>query len=477
MAIAPSALMDLFVVPDSRANEPHGAQSEIAVVDICGPLTHHTDYWSDSYDDTRARVQLACADAKCKAIVLRVNSPGGEASGCFQAARDIRAACLAARKPIYAFIENASSAGYALASAAASITLADTAVVGSIGILYARQDISAQNAARGVRVALITSGARKADGYVDNPITDAELAETQAIIDSTARVFFQLVADMRHIPPDRVAAMQGRSFHGQAAISAGLADQVGSFDSLLARIAGALSKGTVAMSDYERAKELLEKAAAGEDANAAAAKRALAALTAGDPDAEPTEETTEPAAAAASEDEPVAAAADDEPVAAAGGDEPADDTKKKAPTAQSANAIALQALSEVHKLRAEQARAAETGERNTLLASRPDFAPELRKILKTADMATVRTMVKTLPRGPVSKPAASAAVSGIRGEGQGGSGGAGPARTAEAASMGARMGVGATTLGVRKEGHSLVFGVTNAAPAAAAAVSGKDGAK
>lgn len=77
------------------------------------------------------------------------------------------------------------------------------------------------------------------------------------------------------------------------------------------------------------------------------------------------------------------------------------------------------ALAEVRALRAEQKLAAEATERAQLLASRPDFSPEMRAGLAGADIATVRSLVATLPKSALPKPAAAAAATGTRGEGQG----------------------------------------------------------
>jgi ClpP class serine protease len=476
LAIAPSAILDMFVVPDSRDSD--ALLAGVAVIDVCGPLTHHSDYWSDSYDAIRARVRSALSNRECKSVVLRIDSPGGEASGCFEAARAIRADADAAGKPIHAFVDQACSAGYALACAANTVTLADTAIVGSIGVLATREDISAANAARGIRVALITSGARKADGHADAPITDTELVETQTIIDSMAGVFFQLVADLRGLPVAKVAALEARSFHGEAAIRAGLADDVMSFDGLLAAIASG-AKGKAMANEFQKAREALQKAAEGDDANAEAAKRALAALGGGasetddevEPEADPDAAAAGAAAAADDDDTEAADAGAAGDAAASSEDAPADDAKPKK-AAASAEAMALQAMAEVHKMRAEGAAEKIKLERRRLLDSRKDFAPELRASLMkpSTPIAIVRDMVKTLPKGPAIKPAAAAAstVAGVRGASQGTDAPdhAGAATvTDERSALARRMGLTATSLRCRKEPNALVFGVTDAIPA------------
>lgn len=457
-AIDPRAFLDFFIEPATRENDRIG---NVAIVDIDGPLEHRAGGWCDSYEAIQARVALAC-ESDAAAVVLRVDSPGGDVAGCFDAARAIRATVLRTRKPLYAYVtDHAASAGYAIASAAtAGLVISESACVGSIGVISARTDLTAANAARGVRVALITSGARKADGHPDAPITEDEIASTQALIDSTASVFFALVEDMRGVPSARVAALQAGLFVGQAAVKERLADGVESFDSFIAAVAG--KKNYMAeKSKYEEARSALEEAAKGDDANAAAAKRALAAMDEGQGD-----EHKEPDGDEASEpdgDEPKAEEppADDEPPKKKEGD--GDD--KAAATAVGASArrgvsAELTALAEVHKLRAEIAAKDARNERTRLLASRKDFAPELVKALQTAPLATVREMVKTLPKSAPIKAAATAAPAATRGEGQGGPSGSGPSAPTEIVDMDRAMGLTRTSLGVRREGnHALVFGV------------------
>ncbi len=472
LAVDPRAFLELFIVPASRANELLGS---VCVVDVCGPLEQHDTGWCDSYEAIKARVAEAC-QSSASSIVLRVDSPGGAVAGCFDTVRAIRAMCAAAKKPLYAFCEHACSAGYALASAAQHVAMSDTALVGSIGVVERRADYSAQNAQQGVRVEFIASGTRKAYGNVDLAITDDELKSKKEIVDATAGVFFALVQETRGIKAADVGALQAGVFHAEAAIRARLVDEVTSFEALVARIA---SGGNMAdekdddASPYASARKSLEEAAKGDDANARAAKRALAAM---DDDGEDDDEAAaadsdddgdEPAAAAAAEgDEPPAddagkkkaAAAGDAPGAAAPGAAPA-------ATAASAQSVALQALAKAHTLEAKLASRDDRSERKRLLAKRPDFSKELRAELLKAEtpMATVRNMVKSLPRGPVpttEQKAAAGTVVGTRGSAQGTADTAGTdPRAAEGADMDLVMGLAPQTLGVRRTRNTLEFGV------------------
>lgn len=391
LAIDPKAFLEVFFQDDSGGRE-NVEQGDAVIIDIRGPLEHREHFWCDSYPDIIKRVRAACETA-ARAVVLRFDSPGGDAAGCFEASDEIRAITDAAGKQLHALVEgDCCSAAYALASSSQSITITPSSLIGSIGVLSCRDDVSAMNAARGLRVALITSGARKADGHPDQPITDAELASTQALVDSMAGTFFELVA--RHRPTltlDGVAKLQAKVFHGQQAVSVGLADEVGSLTTMLARVAGGTNGATnMAGSAYEKARALLQEAAEGDDANAAAAKRALAALDEGGGGGDGDGDKDKPADDKPADDK---AEGDDSDKQAAA-EPPAEDDKK---AAAAAYRMALKAQQDNAALRAEIRKRDERDEREKLIASRPGMSPEMVAILQKAPIELVRETVAKQP--------------------------------------------------------------------------------
>lgn len=468
LAIEPKAFFDLFMAYSSpRENED---LADTCVVDICGPLDQHDDGWCDSYDSIRERMNAACAGG-ARQIVMRLDSPGGDVAGCFETARELRRVCAAAGKPLVAYVDRACSAAYALASAAGRIFIGETGIAGSIGVLSTRPDYSAMNAARGLRLGFIVSGSHKLDGNPDAPLTEAEIKETQRHVDAMAAKFFALVADTRPVDAAAIEALEARTFYGEAAIKAGLADEVQTFDNMLALLAGG---GMNMKTPYEDARAKLEEAAKGDDANAAAAKRALAAM-----------EEPKPA----DDEEPAAAGDDDEPAAEGVAEPPADDDeekKKKDAEASAATAaaqggnVALRALAEAHQLRAEYAADKVAAERKQLVASRKDFTKEMRgELLKaTTPIKVVRDMVKNLPRGPLPMPtpvakASAATPLATRGATQGGTS---PTETSEKQELDRRMGLTKTEFGCRTVGNALEFGVMDK-PKPAASSSQEGGAK
>lgn len=212
----------------------------IAVIDVFGLLAHRGGIQADSsyvqgYDAIARRLDSALADRDVLAIVLNVDSPGGEVSGAFQLADQIRAA--RATKPIHAVASDlAASAGYLIASAAQTVSVSPTGQVGSIGVVTCHVDFSSAMEKAGVKVTPIFAGAHKVDGNPYAPLP-AEVADRiQAEIDHYYALFVSAVADSRALSPRAIRATEAAMYIGKNAIAAGLADRVETPDQLIARL-------------------------------------------------------------------------------------------------------------------------------------------------------------------------------------------------------------------------------------------------
>ena len=88
----------------------------VAVVCVDGPLMQRGGWWWDGYASIHSRMLSAFTRPGTRALGARINSPGGVAAGCFEAARQMRADCIAAGVPVIVYAdEMACSAAYALA--------------------------------------------------------------------------------------------------------------------------------------------------------------------------------------------------------------------------------------------------------------------------------------------------------------------------------------------------------------------------
>lgn len=211
--------------------KPYGMVGTVAVVSIDGPLVQRGGWYWDGHDAIAERVRAALAEPKATAVLLKINSPGGIAAGCFEAVRAVRAAAAAAGKPLVAFAdEMACSAAFAFACAASRIYLPPSGEVGSVGVLSAVVSMKRALDAEGIDVQVIRSGAKKASGHPYDALSDAAVAREQADVDALAAQFYALVAESRGMAADAVAALEGDVRMGAAAVAAGLADGVMTFD-------------------------------------------------------------------------------------------------------------------------------------------------------------------------------------------------------------------------------------------------------
>jgi ClpP class serine protease len=234
MALSPEAFGFLFLLGGGRDNETIGTAR---VVTIEGPLEQRASWW-DGYDAIVERFTEALADEETSSVVLRLDTPGGECAGLFEACRVMRERAEASGKRVVAYVdEGAYSAGYALACVASEIYLPPSGGVGSVGVIATCLDRTEQNAMIGVRVEVVTAGKRKADCHPDVVLTDDAIAVVEERVDGLASLFYAEVATSRGLKEGAVAALEAGCFYGEDAIAAGLADGVLGFDEVIAMLA------------------------------------------------------------------------------------------------------------------------------------------------------------------------------------------------------------------------------------------------
>lgn len=191
-----------------------------------------------SYEGFSYQMRRAGADAKTSGILLDIESPGGEAVGAFEAAAVVRE--VSAIKPVTALVNGmAASSAYAIASGASRIVTIPTGMSGSIGVVLMHLDLSKYLENEGIKPTLIFAGDHKVDGNPFEPLPKDVRAELQHEVSSFYDQFVETVALGRRMDPKAVRETQARMFKGSDALDAGLADEVGSFESALADLSPA----------------------------------------------------------------------------------------------------------------------------------------------------------------------------------------------------------------------------------------------
>jgi signal peptide peptidase SppA len=202
----------------------------VAVIPVCGTLVQRLGTLRPfsgmtGYDGIRQNFLAALADEEAGAIMLDIDSPGGEVAGCFDLADTIWRA--RGSKPVWAVVnEMACSAAYALASATDRITVPRTGVVGSVGVIALHVDLSKALEEAGITVTLIQYGARKSDGSDMIPLAPEARTRFQADIDAVGKLFVNTVARNRKLDAAKVQATEAGTFLGAAGVAAGFADAV-----------------------------------------------------------------------------------------------------------------------------------------------------------------------------------------------------------------------------------------------------------
>lgn len=212
----------------------------VAVIPVYGTLVHRLgtlrpDSGMTGYDGIRQNYLSALADDAVRAIVLDIDSPGGEVSGAFDLADAIHTS--RGKKPVWAILsEGAYSAAYAIASAADRITVPRTGGTGSIGVVWMHVDWSRALDGAGLAVTFVTWGDRKLDGYPELPLSPEARERAQADIDATGELFAATVARNRGLSVDAIRAMQAATFAGAQGVAVGLADAVQAPDAAFASL-------------------------------------------------------------------------------------------------------------------------------------------------------------------------------------------------------------------------------------------------
>lgn len=188
-----------------------------------------------SYAAIREEFDELLHDDSVTAIVLRIESPGGMASGCFDLSDHIFQS--RGKKPLIGLADDyAYSAGYALIAACDEIWVSRTGGVGSVGVCGFHEDWSEGNRQMGVKVTAVYAGAHKIDFSPDFPLTDAARARWQTWIDDDYSMFVATIARYRGLAEDFVRETEANIYFGQQAIDAGMATHLGTWQDVVAHL-------------------------------------------------------------------------------------------------------------------------------------------------------------------------------------------------------------------------------------------------
>jgi protease-4 len=175
-------------------------------------------------DDLVEQLERADADPSVEALVVRLNTPGGEVVP----SDDLRLAAESFDGPTVAYAtDTCASGGYWIAAGCDEVWARDGSVVGSIGVIGSRPNVAALADRLGVSYERFAAGRYKDAGLPLKELDDDERAYLQGIVDDYYEQFVATVAEGRELDPEAVRDTEARVFLGPEARDRGLVDRVG----------------------------------------------------------------------------------------------------------------------------------------------------------------------------------------------------------------------------------------------------------
>ncbi len=241
-ACSPTGSFKITAMPSDLSLEeriivrhPGWGSDRIAVIDIAGVLMNSREMGLLSEGEHAVsfvveKLHKAAADKRVKAIVLRINSPGGTVTASDILYEEIRTLKKRTGKPVVAYFQDVAASGaYYLACATDEIVAQRTCVTGSIGVIMQMVNLSGTMMKLGITTDAITSGPLKDAGSPLRPMKDDERQLFQEMVDDFYAQFVEVVDTGRpKLSREEVAKLaDGRVYIANKALEVGLIDRIG----------------------------------------------------------------------------------------------------------------------------------------------------------------------------------------------------------------------------------------------------------
>ncbi len=215
------------VAQQRGASAPSGPHT--ALVEVRGEIDADGEA---SAEGLNAALRTAFEDQGARAVVIRINSPGGSPVQAGLVNDEIRRLKALHKKPLYAVCEElCASAAYYIAAAADEIYVDKASIIGSIGVLMDGFGFTGTMQKLGVERRLITAGENK--GLLDpfSPLSEAHRAYAQAMVKQIHEQFIRVVKEGRGKRlKETPETFSGLFWSGESALEQGLADHLGGLD-------------------------------------------------------------------------------------------------------------------------------------------------------------------------------------------------------------------------------------------------------
>lgn len=201
----------------------------VALIKLDGAITDAmVEPQREGRDNVYAQLRRAEQDRHIKAVVLRINSPGGSAAASQALYDQIRRMRTAGKKVVVHFTDVAASGGYYVGAAADRIVSQPATITGSIGVIIVSADLRGLYEKIGYRERIIKSGPYKDILSASRDPSPEEQAILEKLVQDTLDQFVKVVAEGRNLPEAAVWRIaDGRIFSGTEALNQRLVDEVG----------------------------------------------------------------------------------------------------------------------------------------------------------------------------------------------------------------------------------------------------------
>jgi protease-4 len=258
-------LMEIF--SGSKATEKKTSGDKIAVIYAVGTISEGKSSGGGLLSEATIgsttmveTINKAMEDPKVKAIVLRVDSPGGSAT----ASDLIWRAITAGKKPVVTSMGNlAASGGYYISMGTKKIFAEPSTITGSIGVFGGKMVTGGLYTKLGMTTEVIARGANGGAMSSNTPFSEGEKKVWIDLLQETYHEFVSKASAGRHIPYDRLDAMaQGRVYTGRQAKKLGLVDEIGTLKDAIASaksLAGIAADKDIEIESLPKSKSMIEQ--------------------------------------------------------------------------------------------------------------------------------------------------------------------------------------------------------------------------
>jgi protease-4 len=238
--ISALTILALIGLSDDGSGLLTGLGERVAIVEVHGTIR--------SSEDVIRQLRKYAKDSSIPAVVVHVDSPGGGASASQEIYEEINKLREVGKKVVISMGSVAASGGYYIACAGDTIMANPATLTGSIGVIFQFPVAGELMKKIGVKYETVKRGEVKDMGSLDRPMTEAERASLQAVVDDTYEQFVGAVIEGRGLSREEVLKVaDGGVMTGSQAKKLGLVDELGNLQDAI-KMAGEM----VGMEEYPK---------------------------------------------------------------------------------------------------------------------------------------------------------------------------------------------------------------------------------